>query len=111
VSVVLRPIWIAPGLTQVGILNEQAAAFDDFADGTRTLIGPRFPDWVAVEGSWGRLRSAGLGVEWSAPAIAGAELHGGRELVSPDFNWAGLDYLFPPSFAGTSYHINVREAR
>jgi Glycosyltransferases, probably involved in cell wall biogenesis len=110
-SVVVRPIWLSPGFSQVGILNEQSAAFDDFADATHTLIGPRFPNWVSVEGGWGRLRSATLGVEWSTPAIAGAELHAGRELITPDFNWAGLDYLFPPSFTGTSYHINVQEAR
>jgi hypothetical protein len=111
VSIVVRPLWLAPGFSQVGILNEQSAAFDDFADGTRTLIGAHFPNWVAVEGRWGRLRSANLGVEWSVPAIPGAELHAGRELSSPDFNWAGLDYLFPSAFAGASYHINVQEAR
>jgi cellulose synthase/poly-beta-1,6-N-acetylglucosamine synthase-like glycosyltransferase len=111
VSVAVHPIWLAPGFMQVGILNEQSATFDDYADATQTLIGPRFPNWVSVEGGWGRLRSATLGVEWSAPAIAGAELHAGRELIASDFNWAGMDYLFPPSFTGASYHINVQEAR
>ena len=111
VSVMVHPIWLAPGFTQVGILNEQSAAFSDYADATQTLIGARFPSWVSVEGGWGRLRSATLGVEWSAPAIAGAELHAGRELIPSDFNWAGMDYLFPSSFAGASYHINVQEAR
>jgi hypothetical protein len=111
VSVMVHPIWLAPGFTQVGILNEQSAAFSDYADATQTLIGARFPSWVSVEGGWGRLRSATLGVEWSAPAIAGAELHAGRELISSDFNWAGMDYLFPSSFAGANYHINVQEAR
>jgi Glycosyltransferase like family 2 len=111
VSVVVRPIWVEPGFSQVGILNEQSAAFDDYADAIQTLSGPGFPNWVSVEGGWGRLRSASLKVEWSTPAIAGAELHAGRELISSDFNWAGLDYLFPPSFTGTSYHINVQEAR
>src|SRR5258708_39319442 len=93
---------------QVGILNEQSASFDDFADGTRTRIGARLPGWIAVQGSWGRLRSASLGVEWSVPSIAGAELHAGRELTPPDFNWAGLDYLFPSSFSGTSYTSTCR---
>ena len=111
VSVVVRPVWLAPAFSQVGILNEQSASFDDFADGTRTLIGPRFPSWVSVVGGWARLRSASLGIEWSVPAIAGADLHAGRELISLDFNWAGLDYLFPPGFTGTSYQINVQEAR
>jgi cellulose synthase/poly-beta-1,6-N-acetylglucosamine synthase-like glycosyltransferase len=110
VSVSVRTIWLTPGFSHVGILNEQSAAFDDFADSTQTLIGPRFPNWVAVSGSWGRLRAAGLGVEWSVPAIPGAELHAGRELVPPDLNWAGLDYLFQAGFAGATYHINLQEA-
>ena len=111
VSVSVRTIWLAPGYSHVGILNEQSAAFDDFADSTQTLIGPRFPNWVAVSGTWGRLRAAALGVEWSVPAIPGAELHAGREMAPPDFNWAGLDYQFPPGFASATYHINVQEAR
>jgi hypothetical protein len=111
VSVSVRTIWLAPGVRQVGILNEQSAAFDDFADQTRTMIGQQFPIWISVEGGWARLRSASLGVEWSVPAIAGAELHAGRELKAPDFDWAGLDYLFPSTFLGTDYHINVQEAR
>ncbi len=82
VSIVVRPLWLAPGFTQVGILNEESAAFDDFED-----------------------------VEWSVPAIGGAELHAGRELIPRDFNWAGLDYIFPSTFAGTAYHVNVQEAR
>jgi cellulose synthase/poly-beta-1,6-N-acetylglucosamine synthase-like glycosyltransferase len=111
VSVAVRPVWLAPGFTQVGILNEQSAAFDDYADSKRTLIGQQFPIWVSVEGAWARLRSASLGVEWSAPVIEGAELHAGRELQAPEFDWAGLDYLFPSTFSGTAYHINVKEAR
>jgi hypothetical protein len=110
-SVAVRTIWLAPGVRQVGILNEQSAAFDDFADQTRTLVGQQFPIWISVDGGWARLRSASLGVEWSAPVIQGAELHAGRELKLPDFDWAGLDYLFPSNFAGASYHINVQEAR
>jgi hypothetical protein len=111
VSVAVQTIWLAPGATQVGILNEQSAAFDDFADPTHTLIGSRFPNWVLVDGAWARLRSQSLGVEWSAPALPGAELHAGRELVGTDFDWAGLDYLFPASFTGTTYHLNLKEAR
>jgi cellulose synthase/poly-beta-1,6-N-acetylglucosamine synthase-like glycosyltransferase len=110
-SIVVRPIWLAPGSTQVGILNEQSAAFDDFADDRQTLVGQPFGSWVPVNGTWGRLRSANLGVEWSVPAIAGAELHAGRELTAPDLNWAGLDYLFLATFTGTDYHINVQEAK
>jgi hypothetical protein len=112
VSVAVRPIRLAPGFTQLGtILNEQSAALDDFADAIQTRGGPPFPNWVSVEGSWGRLRSASLGVEWSAPVIAGAELHAGRELIRPDFDSTGLDYLLPANFAGPPYHVNVQAAR
>ena len=111
VSVAVRPIWLAPGFMQVGILNEQSASFDDFADQKQTLIGSQFPIWTPVEGGWARLRSSSLGVEWSVPAIEGAEPHAGRELKLPDFDWAGIDYLFPSTFVGANYHINVQEAR
>ena len=112
VSVTVRTIWLAPGYSEVGILNEQSSAFDDFAaENEATLKGSQFGNWVLVTGSWARVRSSLLGVEWSVPSLAGASLHGGRELSAPDFDWAGLDYIFAGSFAGTSYHINVKEAQ
>jgi Glycosyltransferase like family 2 len=112
VSIEVRPVRLAPGYSQVGILNEQSAAFNDFAaEGSPTYIGATFGRWIAVDGGWARLRSAGLGVEWSVPALQGAALNGGRELNRPDFDWAGLDYIFPATFAGISYHITVQEAR
>ncbi|HEY0831428.1 MAG TPA: glycosyltransferase [Candidatus Dormibacteraeota bacterium] len=112
VSVAVNPIWLAPGYSEVGILNEQSSAFDNFAaDNQATLEGSQFGSWVVVSGSWARVRSAALGVEWSVPSIAGASLHGGRELTAPDFDWAGLDYIFAGPFGGTAYHINVKEAQ
>ena len=65
-----------------------------------------------MTGAWARLRSQGLDVEWSVPAIPGASLYAGRESAPPDFNWAGLDYIFlDGSFGGAGYHIDVQEAR
>jgi GT2 family glycosyltransferase len=107
----VRPIWLAPGYVGVGILNEGSAAFDDFADQSQTHTGAAFGPWLAVEGPWARLRSGSLGVEWSLPQLGGAQLHAGRELKPPDFNWAGLDYTFPGRFAGTTYRITLQEAR
>jgi len=108
----VRVIRLDPGYSEIGILNEQSAAFNDFAaDGSQTLLNGQFGNWEPVSGAWARLQSKGLGVQWSVPSIAGAQLRGGRELTPPDFNWAGLDYLFPSSFAGAGYHINVQEAR
>jgi hypothetical protein len=108
----VRVIRLDPGYSEIGILNEQSAAFNDFAaDGSQTLLNGQFGSWEPVTGAWARLQSTGLGVQWSVPSISGAQLHGGRELTPPDFNWAGLDYLFPSSFAGATYFINVQEAR
>ena len=112
VTVDVTPLWLEAGYSEVGLLNEQSAAFDDFAaERQPTLIGNAFGRWIGVTGSWARLRSASLGVEWSVQSVPGATLHGGRELVAPDFNWAGLDYVFRGPFTGTKYHINVQEAR
>jgi cellulose synthase/poly-beta-1,6-N-acetylglucosamine synthase-like glycosyltransferase len=111
VSVSVRALKLAPGYTDVGILNEQSAAFNDFADQSQTLVGAAFGSWVTVDGGWARLQSRSLGVQWSVPVLAGAQLHGGRELIAPDFDWAGLDYMFGASFSGATYRINVQQAR
>jgi glycosyl transferase family 2 len=111
ISIDVRVIRLDPGYSEVGILNETSATFNDFADQGHTLIGAKFGSWVPVDGSWARLRSSTLGIEWSLPAIPGAQLHGGRELIAPDFDWAGLDYIFGASFNGTTYKITVQEAR
>ena len=112
VAVKVHVSRLEPGYSEIGILNEQSAAFNDFAAaGIPTLLNAQFGSWEPVTGAWARLQSSSLGVQWSVPSISGAQLHGGRELSPPDFNWAGLDYLFPSSFAGADYHINVQEAR
>ena len=111
ITVDVQPLDLAPGYTQVAILNEESGAFNDFADSSRTLIGTAFGSWVPVTGDWARLRSGSLGVEWSVPAIPGAQLFGGREVSSPSFDWAGLDYVFDGTFTGAAYHVNVQEAR
>jgi len=112
ITVAVKPVWLAPGYSQVGILNEQSASFDDLAAGGQaTVTGSRFGRWLPVAGAWARLRSGPLGVEWSVAQVPGAALFAGRELARPGFDWAGLDYMFGQGFAGTSYRINVQEAR
>jgi glycosyltransferase involved in cell wall biosynthesis len=111
VAIDVQPPQLAPGYTQVGILNEESGAFNDFADSSQTLIDSRFGSWVPVSGDWARLRSGGLGVEWSLPSIPGAQLYAGREVSTPSFDWAGLDYIFSGLFSGARYHINVQEAK
>jgi hypothetical protein len=112
IAITVHVVRLAPGSTEVGILNEQSAAFNDFAaDKGQTLIDGNFGSWVPVDGAWARLQSKSLGVQFSVPSIADAQLHGGRELILPDFDWAGLDYMFGPSFSDTSYVIKVQESR
>ena len=111
IAVNVKVIRLEPGYTEVAILNEESAAFNDLADPSKTLVGSAFGRWVPAAGDWARLRSGSLGVEWSVPAIKGAQLYGGREWAAPNFDWAGLDYVFSGPFYGTSYRINVQEAR
>jgi len=111
ITIEVQALDLAPGYTQVGILNEESGAFNDFADSSQTLLDSRFGSWVPVSGDWARLRSGGLGVEWSLPALPDAQLYGGREVNAPSFDWAGLDYIFSGPFTGARYHINVQEAR
>ncbi len=112
ITIAVHVVRLDPGYTEVVILNEQSATFNDFAaHGSPTLIDGAFGNWIRVDGAWARLQSKSLGVQYSLPSIAGAQLHGGRELIPPDFDWAGLDYSFGPSFSGTTYVITVQEAR
>src|SRR5207248_2391632 len=97
------------GYSEVGILNEQSAAFDDFAAaGQPALVGPAFGNWAPVSGSWARLRSGTLGVEWSASQVPGATLYAGREKVAPDFDWAVLDYMITMQDEALSLGAQVR---
>jgi glycosyl transferase family 2 len=111
VSIAVRVLDLAPGYIEVGILNEQSAAFDDFAEPGHTYMGRDFGRWVPAAGAYARLRSGTLRLEWSVAPLPNAQLHAGRELVPPDFDWAGLDYIFPAPFREVSYRINVQEAR
>jgi len=112
IAVSVRLVSLAPGYSEVGILNEESAAFNDFAaDNSATLLDGSFGRWEPVGGKWARLQSKNLGVQFSVPSIDGAQLHAGRELIRPDFDWAGLDYVFGPAFTGTTYTITVQEAR
>lgn len=108
--ITVKPLQLAPGALQTAVLNEESAAFDDFADPGRTLIGGAFGPVVPSAGPWARLRSGRLGVEWSQPALAGARLEGGRELGGY-LDWAGLEYQFGPDFTGTTYIVHIQEAR
>ncbi len=111
VAIDVHPLWLQQGYSEVGILNEQSADFNDFAaDGQPTLTNTAFGSWIPVTGGWARLRSGSLGLEWSLSPVTGASLHAGRELAPPDLDWAGLDYMFPSTFDGTSYRITLKEA-
>jgi hypothetical protein len=111
VFVELHVLRLAPGYSEMGILNELSASFDDFADRDSKLMGASLGPWEAVDGGWARLRSEALGVEWSVPALDDAQLHGGREFALPRFDWAGLDYMFATPPISVSYRITVQAAR
>jgi hypothetical protein len=101
-----------PGAGEIGILNEQSAAFDDLAaEGAPTLLGRSIGRWVPIDGGWARLQSKAVDVQFWLPAIASGQLHGGRELAPPDFDWAGLDYTLGPSIRDVSYRILVQPSR
>ena len=102
---------LQPGFQQLVIFNEQSAAFDDFADPTQTRLGGAIGSWRPVEGGWGRFRSGLLDMEWSQPALAGADLHAGREVRAPDIDFSGLEYVFGPGFQGADYQVAVSKAR
>src|SRR5207249_3817006 len=82
---------LEPGAREVEILNEESAAFDDFAAPRGTLLGTAFGRWVDVTGPWARLRSGSQGVEFGVSALQDAQLRAGRELRG-QLDWAGLDY-------------------
>src|SRR4029077_7864006 len=112
ISISVHVLALTPGFTEIGILNEESAQFNDFAaDGSPTFVDGGFGSWVPVTGGWARLQSKSLDVQWSVPAIPSASLHGGRELITPGFNWAGLDYVFADPLVDIAYHINVQRAR
>ena len=109
-TVAAQVLRLDAGARQLALLNEESAAFDDYADATRTLRGSEFGRWLAVAGGWGRVRDGGDRVEFGLLALPGLDLHAGRELGA-GLDWAGLDYLLAPDVRSTSYEIRIQEAR
>jgi cellulose synthase/poly-beta-1,6-N-acetylglucosamine synthase-like glycosyltransferase len=109
-QIAVRSLGLAPGLLQVAVLNEESAAFDDYADPQGTLLGPAFGNWETVRGAWARLRSSTLGVEWVQETAGSSQFQAGRELSPPDFDWSGMDYLFDSRFASVAYTVSIEAA-
>ena len=110
-QVSVRALDLAPGYTSIVVLNEQSATFDDLADAGTTRLGAAIGSWSPVQGDWARFRSGGYGLEWSLPAVAGAELVGAREIRAPDIDFSGLEYVFDTDFLGADYSVSVQKAR
>jgi hypothetical protein len=111
IAISVRPLDLQPGYTEVVLMNEQGARFDDYADAAQTRIGAAVGSWTPVAGSWGRFRSGADGVEWEVPALPGATLHAAREAKSPAIDFSGLEYVFDGAFAGADYTVTVQKAR
>jgi cellulose synthase/poly-beta-1,6-N-acetylglucosamine synthase-like glycosyltransferase len=109
VKIEVRRLTLAPGLRQVALLNEQAAAFDDFAAEGATKIGPALGNWEAIPGTWARLRSQSLGVEWVQEVAGNSKFQAGRESAPPDFDWSGLDYVFDSRFSAVDYQVLIQK--
>ena len=111
-TVAVRPFGLQPGYSELVLLNEEGAVFDDFADPSQTRLGAAIGSWTPVAGDWARFRSGRLGLEWSLPALAYAVgFHAAREVRTPDIDFSGLEYSFGPGFSGADYTVKVGDAR
>lgn len=111
-DVSVRVLNIDPGYRELLLMNEQSAAFDDYADSTRTLVGASVGSWTPVRGDWARFRSGALGLEWSLPRLGDASgFHAARESRAPGIDFSGLEYSFGPGFSGADYTVKVGDAR
>ena len=112
INIRVRPIWLAPGSSEIVLLNEESSAFDDYADAGRSLVGADFGRWLPAAGAWARLRSQALDSEWSIPAPPPpAEMVAGREHQPPELDWGGIEYRYPAPFDQVRYAVTVRGAR
>jgi cellulose synthase/poly-beta-1,6-N-acetylglucosamine synthase-like glycosyltransferase len=107
VRVEVRVLSLAAGALHVELLNEESAAFHNYADASGSLNGAAFSRWQAVAGDWARLRSDAFGVEWAQVVAGDSTLYAGRESQPPDFDWSGLDYQFGPGFRSVDYDIAI----
>lgn len=110
VAVSAVPLALPADVQSVVLLNEESAAFDDFADPTQKLAGAAFGSYQPARGGWARLRSAAYDLEWSLRPVPGAQLMAERE-HTPSIDFAGLEYQFGADFTGASYDLEVIKAR
>ena len=110
IDVLVQVAYLEAGAGQFVILNEQSAAFDDYADSRVQVAGKAIGSWSPIEGAWARFRSGQLGTEWEVPAPPEAGFYRARELRSPGIDFSGLEYVFAPGFHGVDYQITVRRA-
>jgi hypothetical protein len=98
--------------TEIVLLNEESAAFDDVADARATHLGAGIGPARPLTGGWARLRSASLGLEWAIERPPAASMTAGRELdPALGLNWAGLELHYGPGFQSTTYAITFGRAR
>jgi hypothetical protein len=107
----VRPLNWREGLEQVILLNEESAAFDDYADVAGTRWGAAVGNWAPVAGDWARFRSSSIGLEWEVPAPPpGGGFFAGSESHLPAIEVSGLDWQFGPDFVAVHYTIAIGTA-
>jgi hypothetical protein len=108
----VRVLELAAGVQQVVLLNEESAAFDDYADPSGTRRGDAIGSRTAVSGDYARFRSAALGVEWEVPAPPRpAGFFAERESRGDNIDFSGLEWEFGPDLSSVDYTISIRRAR
>jgi hypothetical protein len=109
VKVEVRTVRMSAGLQQVVIANEQSGAFDDYADASAKRLGGAIGSWSPVNGSWARLRSATLGVEFEVPAPPrSAQFFAAREVRDTSIDFSGLEFVFDSRFKSLDYLVAIR---
>jgi hypothetical protein len=100
------------GFDRLVLLNEESAAFDDYADAAQGRGGAAIGPAQEVRGGWARLRSASLGAEFMLEQAGASTMLAGRELdPGRGLDWSGVSYQFGAGFTSVSYDITFRRAR
>jgi hypothetical protein len=102
---------LPPGITEVMVMNEQAAhAFDRYQDTSGILLqGQEIGCWDEVNAPEAWFESTAHRVAFRLCQVKGARLFRGRELVGSRLAWAGFGYSFSPSIQSFRYEMRIEK--